>query len=135
MNESNENAPPKSAKQLEKEAKKLAKLEKFKQKQELKTKAPAVPAEVRIRFSSFVKSRIRYRIAVLLFRKRKRRKKFLKKTSNIRETQRLVIRKMFPVRCRKLIVLLTSKPLGIPGGRRKDFSNRNTEYVDGQSVE
>lgn len=37
MNEISENAPPKSAKQLEKEAKKLAKLEKFKQKQEQKT--------------------------------------------------------------------------------------------------
>lgn len=33
---STENAPPKTAKQLEKEAKKLAKLEKFKQKQDKK---------------------------------------------------------------------------------------------------
>lgn len=38
---SEENAPPKTAKQLEKEAKKLAKLEKFKQKQDKKETSSA----------------------------------------------------------------------------------------------
>lgn len=47
MNENNDDAPKKTAKQLEKEAKKLAKLEKFKQKQEQKsTKVSAAPVEV-----------------------------------------------------------------------------------------
>lgn len=53
MNENIENEPKKSAKQLEKEAKKLAKLEKFKQKQEQKsTKVSAAPAEVINPFAS-----------------------------------------------------------------------------------
>lgn len=54
MNESNENPPVKTAKQLEKEAKKLAKLEKFKQKQEQKsTKVSTAPLEVSVASSLF----------------------------------------------------------------------------------
>lgn len=49
MDETKEEIPKKTPKQLEKEAKKLAKLEKFKQKQELKNiKVDAIPREVRL---------------------------------------------------------------------------------------
>lgn len=51
---SGDNAPPKTAKQLEKEAKKLAKLEKFKQKQD-KRETPAAGSNAKPKEKNEVK--------------------------------------------------------------------------------
>lgn len=124
--ENGDGAPPKSAKQLAKEAAKQAKLDKLKQKLEKQQNAAPKKDKEEVRIFSHMYLNLTYYF--WMFR-RKRRKRKPKRLLSMILIHQKVRKRMLRALYQMLTALSMLKPLGIVGGRNKDFSNLNMGYV------
>lgn len=124
--ENGESAPPKSAKQLAKEAAKQAKLDKLKQKLEKQQNVAPKKDKEEVRIFSHMNLNLTYYF--WMFR-RKRRKKTPKRLLSMILIHQKVRKKMLRELYQMLIALSMLKLLGTVGGINKDFSNQNMGYV------
>lgn len=122
--ENGDGAPPKTAKQLAKEAAKQAKLDKLKQKLEKQQNTAPKKDKEEVRIHSHMYLNLKHYF--WMFRKKIRKKKPKRLLSMILIHQK--VRKRMLRGCYQMLTALNMlKLLGIVGGKNKDFSNQNME--------